>query len=256
MRYVVLDTETTGLEPREGHRIIEIGCVELLGRKLTGRHFHAYINPEREVDEGAVAVHGITDEFLADKPRFAEVAAEFLEFIRGAELIIHNAAFDVGFINHEFALLKNAAEFGEVTDHCTVLDTLLMARERHPGQRNSLDALCKRYGVDNSGRDLHGALLDSEILADVYLAMTGGQTSLSLAGQGGDDDGNGPQVSAIRRLPEHRPRLKVVRASESERVLHQARLAAVAKSAGGPSLWESLEAPPADPAAAADETRH
>lgn len=249
MRYVVLDTETTGLEPREGHRIIEIGCVELEGRRLTGRHYHVYINPEREVDEGAVAVHGITNEFLADKPRFAEVAAEFLEFIKGAELIIHNAAFDVGFINHEFALLKNAAEFGEVHDHCTVLDTLLMARERHPGQRNSLDALCKRYGVDNSGRDLHGALLDSEILADVYLAMTGGQTSLSLAGSGDGEDG-GTSVSAIRRLPAERPRLKVVRASAGELEQHQARLAAVAKSAGGPSLWESLENPPQEQPAA------
>ena len=255
MRYVVLDTETTGMPVGDGHRIIEIGCVELQGRRLTGRHFHVYLNPDREIDEGAIAVHGITNEFVADKPRFRDVADEFFEFIKGAELIIHNAAFDVGFINNEFALLGQR-ERSDVSDYCTVLDTLLMARERHPGQRNSLDALCKRYGVVNSGRDLHGALLDSEILADVYLAMTGGQTSLSLAGQGGDDDGNGPQVSAIRRLPEHRPRLKVVRASESERVLHQARLAAVAKSAGGPSLWESLEAPPADPAAAADETRH
>ena len=249
MRYVVLDTETTGLEPREGHRIIEIGCVELLGRKLTGRHFHVYINPEREVDEGAVAVHGITDEFLADKPRFAEVAREFLEFIKGAELIIHNAAFDVGFINHEFGLLKNASEFGEVHDHCTVLDTLLMARERHPGQRNNLDALCKRYGVDNSGRDLHGALLDAEILADVYLAMTGGQTSLSLAGQGGDDEGGGQQVSAIRRLPANRPRIRVIRASEQDLALHEARLAAVAKSTGGPALWQTLEAPAEESAA-------
>ena len=252
MRYVVLDTETTGLEPREGHRIIEIGCVEVLGRRLTGRHFHVYINPEREVDEGAVAVHGITDEFLADKPRFREVVDEFFEFIKGAELIIHNAAFDIGFINHEFALLGDRPDLGNVLDHCSVLDTLLMARERHPGQRNSLDALCKRYGVDNSGRELHGALLDAEILADVYLAMTGGQTSLSLAGQGGEGDGgSGPQVSEIRRLPAERPRTRVVRASAAELEQHAARLAAVAKSAGAPALWQQLE-----PAEDAEPTLH
>lgn len=247
MRYVVLDTETTGLEPREGHRIIEIGCVELIGRRLTGRHFHVYINPEREVDEGAMAVHGITDEFLADKPRFAEVVDEFFEFIKGAELIIHNAAFDIGFINHEFALLKGRSDLGEVRDHCTVLDTLLMARERHPGQRNNLDALCKRYGVDNSGRDLHGALLDAEILADVYLAMTGGQTSLSLAGQSGEDGGPGATAAEIRRLPADRPRTPVLRASAEELALHAARLAAVAKACGGPALWQQLE-PDADEA--------
>ena len=242
MRFVVLDTETTGLEAREGHRIIEIGCVELIGRRLTGRHFHVYINPEREVDEGAMAVHGISNEFLADKPRFREVVDEFFEFIKGAELIIHNAAFDIGFINHEFARLKDRPQLGEVLDHCSVLDTLLMARERHPGQRNNLDALCKRYGVDNSGRDLHGALLDAEILADVYLAMTGGQTSLSLAGQNGDGEGgNGPQVSEIRRLPVNRPRTPVLRASQAELELHAARLAAVAKSSGAPALWQQLE---------------
>ncbi|HEY8330079.1 MAG TPA: DNA polymerase III subunit epsilon [Pseudomonas sp.] len=242
MRYVVLDTETTGLEAREGHRIIEIGCVEVIGRRLTGRHFHVYINPEREVDEGALAVHGISTEFLADKPRFGEVVDEFFEFIKGAELIIHNAAFDIGFINHEFARLKDRPQLGEVLDHCSVLDTLLMARERHPGQRNSLDALCKRYGVDNSGRELHGALLDAEILADVYLAMTGGQTSLSLAGQNGEGEGgNGPQVAEIRRLPADRPLTRVIRASEAELELHAARLAAVAKAAGGPALWQQLE---------------
>ncbi len=181
MRSVVLDTETTGMPVTDGHRIIEIGCVELEGRRLTGRHFHVYLQPDREVDEGAIAVHGITNEYLKDKPRFREVANDFFEFIRGAQLIIHNAAFDIGFINNEFALLGQQ-DRSDVTEYCSVLDTLLMARERHPGQRNNLDALCKRYGVDNSGRDLHGALLDAEILADVYLAMTGGQTSLSLAG--------------------------------------------------------------------------
>ncbi len=173
-RSVVLDTETTGMPVTDGHRIIEIGCVELIGRRLTGRHFHVYLQPDRESDEGAIGVHGITNEFLVGKPRFAEVAEEFFEFIKGAQLIIHNAAFDVGFINNEFALMGQQ-DRADITQHCSILDTLMMARERHPGQRNSLDALCKRYGVDNSGRELHGALLDSEILADVYLTMTGGR---------------------------------------------------------------------------------
>lgn len=241
MRYVVLDTETTGMPVGDGHRIIEIGCVELIGRRLTGKHFHVYLQPDREVDEGAIAVHGITNEFLIGKPRFRDIADEFFEFIKGAELIIHNAAFDIGFINNEFALLGQT-ERSDAYDYCTVLDTLLMARERHPGQRNNLDALCKRYGVDNSGRDLHGALLDAEILADVYLAMTGGQTSLSLAGQGGDGDaGNGPQVMEIRRLPAERPRTRVIHASAAELELHEARLAALAKASGSPALWRQLE---------------
>ncbi|MNO65929.1 DNA polymerase III subunit epsilon [compost metagenome] len=242
-RSVVLDTETTGMPVTDGHRIIEIGCVELDGRRLTGRHFHVYLQPDREVDEGAIAVHGITNEFLKDKPRFREVADEFFEFINGAQLIIHNAAFDVGFINNEFALLGQQ-ERAEVYDYCGVLDTLRMARERHPGQRNNLDALCKRYGVDNSGRDLHGALLDSEILADVYLAMTGGQTSLSLAGNGSDADGSGrPQASAIRRLSADRARTRVIRASEEELAAHLVRLAVIEKSAGAPALWAQMEAP-------------
>ncbi|MCY1267011.1 DNA polymerase III subunit epsilon [compost metagenome] len=241
-RLVVLDTETTGMPVTDGHRIIEIGCVELEGRRLTGRHFHVYLQPDREVDEGAIAVHGITNEYLKDKPRFREVADEFFEFIAGAQLIIHNAAFDVGFINNEFALLGQQ-ERAEVSDYCSVLDTLLMARERHPGQRNNLDALCKRYGVDNSGRDLHGALLDAEILADVYLAMTGGQTSLSLAGNGAEGDGSGrPQASPIRRLPADRPLTRVIRASEDELAAHLARLAVIEKSAGGPALWAQMEA--------------
>lgn len=245
MRSVVLDTETTGMPVTDGHRIIEIGCVELEGRRLTGRHFHVYLQPDREVDEGAIAVHGITDDFLKDKPRFREVADEFFEFITGAQLIIHNAAFDVGFINNEFALLGQS-ERAEVGNYCSVLDTLLMARERHPGQRNNLDALCKRYGVDNSGRDLHGALLDAEILADVYLAMTGGQTSLSLAGHGAEGDSSGrPQASAIRRLAAARGLTRVIRASDEELAAHVARLAAIEKAAGGPSLWAQLEAPAA-----------
>ena len=245
MRSVVLDTETTGMPVTDGHRIIEIGCVELEGRRLTGRHFHVYLQPDREIDEGAIAVHGITNEYVKDKPRFREVADEFFEFIHGAQLIIHNAAFDIGFINNEFALLGQS-ERAEVSDYCSVLDTLMMARERHPGQRNNLDALCKRYGVDNSGRDLHGALLDAEILADVYLAMTGGQTSLSLAGHGAEGDGSGrPQPSAIRRLAAGRALTRVIRASDEELAAHAARLAAVEKSAGALSLWAQLEAPAA-----------
>lgn len=241
MREVVLDTETTGIEVREGHRIIEIGCVEVIDRRLTGRHFHVYINPQREVDEGAFAVHGISDEFLADKPLFADVVDDFMEFITGARLVIHNAAFDVGFIDAELASLNKG--HGRVADHCSVTDTLLMAREKHPGQRNSLDALCKRYGVDNSQRDLHGALLDAEILADVYLTMTGGQTALSLAGQGNDQDESGG-ISVIPRLPADRPRLKVIRPSEDELALHAERLAAVEKSAGF-ALWNGKPAEPA-----------
>lgn len=241
IRRVVLDTETTGMPVTDGHRIIEIGCVELLGRRLTGRHFHVYLNPDREIDEGAIAVHGITNEFVADKPRFRDVADEFYEFIKDAQLIIHNAAFDVGFINNEFALLGQS-ERSDVNDYCSVLDTLMMARERHPGQRNSLDALCKRYGVDNSNRELHGALLDSEILADVYLAMTGGQTNLSLAGEEGDGDGSGrQQATPIRRLDPNRARTRVIRASADELAAHAARLAAIEKSAGGPALWAQLE---------------
>ncbi|KPA88889.1 MULTISPECIES: DNA polymerase III subunit epsilon [Pseudomonas] len=240
MRSVVLDTETTGMPVTDGHRIIEIGCVEIIGRRLTGRHFHVYLQPDRESDEGAIGVHGITDQFLIGKPRFAEVADEFFEFIKGSQLIIHNAAFDVGFINNEFALLGQH-DRADISQHCSILDTLLMARERHPGQRNSLDALCKRYGVDNSGRELHGALLDSEILADVYLTMTGGQTSLSLAGNSGDGaEGGAGQASEIRRLSAERKPGRIIRASESELAEHQARLEIIAKSAGAPALWTQL----------------
>ncbi len=237
MREVVLDTETTGIEVREGHRIIEIGCVELLDRRLTGRHFHVYINPEREVEEGAFQVHGISDEFLADKPLFADVADEFMDFIRGAQLVIHNAAFDVGFIDAE---LERLGRHGCVADHCSVVDTLLLARHKHPGQRNTLDALCKRYGVDNSQRELHGALLDAEILADVYLIMTGGQTALVLAGQG--SEGSADQPGEIRRLdPQSRPVLPVVRATAEELAAHEQRLAAIEKAAGF-ALWRQMEA--------------
>jgi len=222
MRQVVLDTETTGLEPKQGHRIIEIGCVEVIDRKLTGNHYHQYINPQREIDSGAIEVHGITNEFLVDKPVFKDIAAEFLEFVKGAELVIHNAPFDVGFINHEFAML--AGNYGKIEESCGILDTLAMARKKHPGQRNSLDALCKRYGIDNSMRDLHGALLDSEILADVYLIMTGGQTMLSLGGDSGEGD-----VTKTKRLSAGRAALKVIRASELELADHEKRLDAIGK---------------------------
>jgi len=231
-RQVVLDTETTGLEHQEGHRVIEIGCVEMIDRRVTGRHFHVYINPEREVDEGAMSVHGITNEFLADKPRFADIADDFIEFIRDAELVIHNAAFDVGFLNAELARLEPP---GQVADVATVLDTLLLARDLHPGQRVSLDALCKRYEVDNSNRELHGALLDSEILAEVYLAMTGGQVDLCLdLGSAGNGQGAGVAT------PVDVSRLAVRRASAEELAEHEARVVAIEK-AGGQCLWRSIE---------------
>lgn len=175
MRQIILDTETTGIGPEQGHRVIEIGCIELIDRKLTGNHFHVYLNPQREVDEGAFRVHGISTEFLQDKPLFQDIVTEFLQFVEGSELIIHNAPFDVGFLNSELNHLKWNKT---LEDYCQILDTLVLAREKHPGQRNSLDALCKRYEIDHFNRELHGALLDAEILAYVYLAMTGGQSSL------------------------------------------------------------------------------
>ncbi|WP_049629790.1 DNA polymerase III subunit epsilon [Cellvibrio sp. pealriver] len=234
MRQIVLDTETTGLETSQGHRIIEIGCVELMNRRLTGRHYHQYINPEREIDAGAQAVHGISNAMLEDKPVFARIADEFLQFVGDAELIIHNAAFDIGFINYELNLLRPG--FGSITDRCHVVDTLLMARAKHPGQKNNLDALCKRYGVDNSQRELHGALLDAEILADVYLLMTGGQTALSLGGNQSKEDGTEGQ-NEIRRLAPDRKPLPVVLANEEELVAHEQKLAAIAKSSGDNCVW-------------------
>jgi DNA polymerase-3 subunit epsilon len=233
MRQIVLDTETTGLEPSQGHRIIEIGCVELINRKLTNNRYHVYLNPDREVDEGAIEVHGITNEMLADKPHFADVVEEFVEFIKGAELVIHNAPFDVGFINHEFKL--NDPNTSPVSEICTVLDTLQLARKMHPGQKNNLDALCKRYGIDNSARELHGALLDAEILAETYLAMTGGQTRLSLDGSGEGDDA-ASNTEQRRPVMAERPQMKVIRASEQERAAHEQRLDAIDKSSEG-SIW-------------------
>lgn len=237
MRQIVLDTETTGLEPNEGHRIIEIGCVELVSRRLTQANFHHYLNPDRAIDAGAEAVHGITDEFLADKPRFAAIAEDLLGYLRGAELIIHNAAFDVGFLNHELRGWR--ADAPRIEDLCTVTDTLALARSLHPGQRNSLDALCKRYGVDSSQRDLHGALLDAGILAEVYLAMTGGQVSLLL---GSEPVGAcGESAEEPRWVPAQRPALRVVRADAAELAAHGARLVALDKASGGACIWRRLD---------------
>lgn len=231
-RQIVLDTETTGLETSQDHRIIEIGCVELINRRLTGRHYHQYINPEREIDQGAMEVHGITNEYLTDKPVFATVAEEFLDFIRGSELVIHNAPFDIGFIDHEFGKLD---DYAPVVNACDVIDTLVMARQRHPGQKNNLNALCKRYGVDNSQRDLHGALLDAEILADVYLLMTGGQVDLILGNHGSAQEGS--IQSDIRRISGDRPRLKIITASEAELEQHNQKLAQINKASDGACLW-------------------
>lgn len=238
MRQIVLDTETTGLEASQGHRIIEIGCVELENRRLTGNHYHQYVNPQREIDQGAIEVHGITNEFLNDKPLFDKVAADFIEFVRGAELIIHNAPFDLGFLDAELKRLPQQRD--SMIDLCTVVDTLVMARAKHPGQRNNLDALCQRYDVDNSQRDLHGALLDAEILADVYLAMTGGQTALQLSDATANSGDGGPGSQQIRRLAAGRTALPILRASAEERAGHEAQLDAIAASSGGKVLWREL----------------
>lgn len=235
MRQIVLDTETTGLEVGQGHRIIEIGGVEIVDRRLTGRHFHKYVNPQRDVDDGAFEVHGISAAFLADKPTFADIVDEFMSFVDGAELIIHNAPFDVAFLDAELAALPGPVRrIGEV---CRITDSLALARHKHPGQKNSLDALCRRYQVDDSARDLHGALLDAEILADVFLAMTGGQTLLF----GGSQDGRGVEEGAGDHL-EHlvlaadRPPLRVIRASAEETEAHE-RMLDLLEDRAGASLW-------------------
>jgi DNA polymerase III subunit epsilon len=238
VRQIVLDTETTGLETSQGHRIIEIGCVELVNRKLTGNHYHQYINPQRDVDQGAIEVHGITNEFLADKPLFHQIAADFVEFIAGAELVIHNAPFDVGFLNSELRRLDGG--FADVDKVSAIVDTLIMARGKHPGQRNSLDALCQRYAVDNSQRELHGALLDAEILADVYLFMTGGQTALQLSDTGATESAGNQDGAKIRRLPADRPPLPLIEASADELAAHEALLDAIAGGSGGDVLWRTL----------------
>jgi len=239
LRQVVLDTETTGLEPSEGHRIIEIGCVEVIDRRLTGNTYHQYLNPDRAIDDGAIEVHGITNEFLDDKPRFHQVAPAFLEFIKGSQLVIHNAPFDIGFLNNELKICdqKSDSTYGKTEDYSSVLDTLLLARKMHPGQRNSLDALCKRYEIINTHRELHGALLDSEILADVYLAMTGGQTKLILGDEGGDGEVLG---ATIVRLSSERQALNIVMANDGELKDHRARVAAIAKKCDGESVWGSV----------------
>ena len=231
MRQIVLDTETTGLDPKQGHRVIEIGCVELIGRKLTGNNYHQYIQPDRESDEAALEVHGITTEFLQDKPRFADIVGDFLDYIRGAELIIHNAPFDVGFLDHE---LKNAgAQYSSIDTYCSVIDTLVMARKMRPGQKNNLDALCKHFDVNNTHRELHGALLDSEILAEVYLMMTGGQVGLQLDSE--QEESKEGSVVEQRRLSADRERLNVLKADDAELSAHQD----IIKNMGDASLWSS-----------------
>ena len=231
-RQVVLDTETTGINPKEGHKIIEIGCVELINRRVTNRHFHVYINPEREIDAGAFAVHGISNEFLQDKPTFKGVVDDFFAFVAGAELIIHNAPFDVGFLNHELSLLSH--ESRTIESQCQVFDTLAFARKKHPGARNNLDALCKRYEIDNSKRTLHGALLDAQILADVYLLMTGGQISLLEEANSFDADGE----THINRISADRPMLKIIYCPEPELREHELALQRISKASGGQCVWE------------------
>lgn len=235
VRQIVLDTETTGLDPAEGHRIIEIGCVELMNRRRTNNDYQVYCNPEREIDEGALGVHGITNEFLADKPRFVEIAREFLAYVRDAELIIHNADFDTNFLNHE--LKRIGPELGVITDHCEVVDTLRMARQAHPGQRNDLDSLCQRYYIDNTQRTLHGAVLDAEILADVYLAMTGGQTALLL-------DNPAPTVSrpAVNGgSPGTATPLRIIYANPDELAQHEQWLERLERESENGCQWRRLE---------------
>lgn len=238
MRQIVLDTETTGLDPLLGHRVVELGCVELLNRKHTGRHLHFYLNPDRDVDAGALEVHGLTNEFLADKPRFAAVADRFLDFINGAELIIHNAPFDLAFLDNELRLLERPR--GPIAEFCSILDTLVLARKKHPGQKNGLDALCKRYSVDNSDRVLHGALKDAEILADVYLMMTGGQSALGLGFDAAIETVVGSAASDF--LHRDRAPLAVPKPSAEELLAHDQRLQAIDKVSGGKCLWLKIDA--------------
>src|ERR1700722_715768 len=235
MRQVVLDTETTGLEVEQKHRIIEIGCVELINRRLTGRTYHQYLNPERDIDEGAQQVHGLTREKLSKEPIFSQVHPEFLAFVRDAELIIHNAPFDIAFLNAELARIETAQKVDEL---CRVLDTLVLARQMHPGQRNNLDALCKRYSVDNSHRDYHGALLDARILAEVYLAMTGGQAKFTLSAES-DLGGAQARRAASVRLGAG-VRITVIRANENEMAAHEHVLALLDKASGGKTVWRKL----------------
>jgi DNA polymerase-3 subunit epsilon len=237
MRQIVLDTETTGLDPQLGHKVIEIGCVEIANRRLTGNHYHCYLNPQREIDEAAIEVHGLTVEFLSDKPLFKHIVDEFIDFIDGAELVIHNAAFDIGFLDSELKALESGHKL--IEQRCSVVDSLALARQKHPGQRNNLDALCRRYEVDNSQRELHGALLDAEILADVYLAMTGGQTRLELSAD--EKTTAAQQRNMVRTVDQDRAPLKVLKASPEEIDAHENRLAEIDAGSGNNCLW--LKAP-------------
>ena len=236
MRQIILDTETTGLEPKQGHRIIEIGCIELINRRETERNFHQYLNPERDIEDGAFNIHGLSNEFLSDKSRFADIAQEFIDFIRDGELIIHNAPFDVGFINAELKLLGK--KWGKIEDYCTVFDTLLLAREKHPGQKNNLDALCKRYEVDNSQRDLHGALLDAQILLDVYLKMTGGQTDLTFHSVA---TSHGVKGKSEQYINNKHKKLVVIEPTENELAEHRMLLESIKDKNKGKCIWIETE---------------
>jgi DNA polymerase-3 subunit epsilon len=236
MRQIILDTETTGLEPKQGHRIIEIGCIELINRRKTERNFHQYLNPERDIEDGAFNIHGLSNEFLSDKSRFADIAQEFIDFIRDGELIIHNAPFDVGFINAELKLLGK--KWGKIEDYCTVFDTLLLAREKHPGQKNNLDALCKRYEVDNSQRDLHGALLDAQILLDVYLQMTGGQTDLTFHSVA---TSHGVKGKSEQYINNKYKKLVVIEPTENELAEHRMLLESIKDKNKGKCIWIETE---------------
>ena len=236
MRKIILDTETTGLEPKQGHRIIEIGCIELINRRKTERNFHQYLNPERDIEDGAFNIHGLSNEFLSDKSRFADIAQEFIDFIRDGELIIHNAPFDVGFINAELKLLGK--KWGKIEDYCTVFDTLLLAREKHPGQKNNLDALCKRYEVDNSQRDLHGALLDAQILLDVYLKMTGGQTDLTFHSVA---TSHGVKGKSEQYINNKHKKLVVIEPTENELAEHRMLLESIKDKNKGKCIWIETE---------------
>ena len=227
-RQIVLDTETTGLEPSQGHKIIEIGCVEMVNRRLTGNNYHQFLQPDRDIDEGAQAVHGISNDFLADKPRFADVVRDFIDYLDGAELIIHNAPFDVGFIDHEFKLAGE--EYGKVATYCTVIDTLVMARKMRPGKKNNLDILCKEYEVNNAHRELHGALLDAELLSEVYLRMTGGQSALLLDDEVNDAAGIN---ASSKKLSSNRKPIRIIQATDEELQAHQA----IIEKMDGVNLW-------------------
>ena len=236
MRQIILDTETTGLEPKQGHRIIEIGCIELINRRKTERNFHQYLNPERDIEDGAFNIHGLSNEFLSDKSRFADIAQEFIDFIRDGELIIHNAPFDIGFINAELKLLGK--KWGKIEDYCIVFDTLVLAREKHPGQKNNLDTLCKLYEVDNSQRDLHGALLDAQILLDVYLKMTGGQTDLTFHSVATSHDVKGKSEQYINN--KHK-KLVVIEPTENELAEHRMLLESIRDMNKGKCIWIETE---------------